>query len=189
MTFCIAEIGRQPLRELRFGSSASGAPLPVVEWYGEIGPTQTGRGSEIFPWLFSWLCEIASWFLPGNVLFRIWFELVLRHFNRNGEKRMSASSLLCHIVWSISTWASPVWWECAELWYIYISTYIYIYFIIRRSLHYLHSLLQLAAPKPEIRHSILRDRDHSKSLAETQRNWFWSASWIRSSFSLTLENK
>jgi hypothetical protein len=49
-------------------------------------------------------------------------------------------------------------------------TYIYNFFIIRRSLHYLHSLFELAAPKPEIRHQILRDRDHSKSLAETQKS-------------------
>jgi hypothetical protein len=42
--------------------------------------------------------------------------------------------------------------------------------IIRHSHHYLSWLLELAPCKPKIRHSILRDRDHSKSLAETQRN-------------------
>jgi hypothetical protein len=51
----------------------------------------------MFLCLFSLIGWVVSWFLPGNVLFEIWFELVLRHFRKNGEKRMFASSSLCHV--------------------------------------------------------------------------------------------
>jgi hypothetical protein len=37
------------------------------------------------------------------------------------------------------------------------------------ALHCLGSLFELAAPKPEIRHSIIVDPDSSKSLAGTQK--------------------